>query len=620
MATFIHGIAASQNIDSSGEIVSIAGMDISSLERDGVFNYEHESGKIPDKDGKPVELQIKVPAQVVGKIMKAKKVFGEEDCEDEHQRYFWHKIKTPYLYVMGELFDDYTDAARDLAGKFRYDADKKGINERTINNFSIEGVRIPNSKVDMMVMRSIARKVTITVGPCNKAASAEMIAPAKNNKNDIDSLFKTENVEIELFKGEVNIKKDMGLGEATGALTGVSPASPSLASSELRKDQPKLTVAPPAPKAIGATKSGKPILPNARIHEYKDFSQQDHVDAQTAHINLARHFGAKKDLKQAAFHQGKSLLHSQRARTLGGTAQRQAGTPMKPSLATAPQKTPAPHAPLASKPKKTPALLAPTPPSGKPNTLFDPHMSGKMKPPGPIRKALDAGSALTSAPSELTGGAALGTGFKHKKKKDKSKWLTVAEEVYDSWEKREKFEDFMSKRMPHLTQGEIKAIGQTLALKKSVNLEDALAKMTMPVEPLEKKAGKDSIYTLLLFEGCDLPDVLHCSHFATDDMDGETAKKVKEVCDQYFQGNTASHDLKFDKQGTLGKEDQPVLFLTDGDPYKDLFDKLKEVAEYKYPEFKPHVSVTSNVDSFKGKVAKLVISVNGEVKYTYEIK
>ena len=51
--TLIHGIAASENIDSSGERIIIAGMDISSLEVSGVFNYEHSSN---------------IPAQIVGKV------------------------------------------------------------------------------------------------------------------------------------------------------------------------------------------------------------------------------------------------------------------------------------------------------------------------------------------------------------------------------------------------------------------------------------------------------------------------------------------------------------------------------------------------------------------------
>lgn len=210
MATFIHGIAASENIDSSGECVSIKGMDISSLEKDGVFTYEHEIAKIPDKDGKQVELQVKLPSQVVGKILNARKIYGPEDCENDHQMRFWKRIETPYLYVMGELFDDYTDAARDLAGKFRYDADKKGQNERYVNNFSIEGGKIEVTK-DRQVPRSVARKVTITVTPCNKAAIAEIVPIPK--KDDLNSLFKTESTEIELLKAEdieiINEEQDM---------------------------------------------------------------------------------------------------------------------------------------------------------------------------------------------------------------------------------------------------------------------------------------------------------------------------------------------------------------------------------------------------------------------------
>ena len=70
MPTYIDGIGASQNIDSSGEIVDIAGLDISSLEVDGSLNWEHK------KD---------FPEQLVGKILKAKKIFSEKDCEDDRR-------------------------------------------------------------------------------------------------------------------------------------------------------------------------------------------------------------------------------------------------------------------------------------------------------------------------------------------------------------------------------------------------------------------------------------------------------------------------------------------------------------------------------------------------------
>src|SRR5271157_2733477 len=158
MSTFVHGIGASENIDSSGEIVSIAGLDISTLEYDGVLNWEHKADQ---------------PAQVVGKILKARKIFSDADCEDDHQLYFWNKVKVPYLYVMGELMDDYKDSAREVAGQFRYDADRKGKQKSTAN-FSVEGSKI--SKEGITVARSIARKITITTLECNKAAVAEMVS------------------------------------------------------------------------------------------------------------------------------------------------------------------------------------------------------------------------------------------------------------------------------------------------------------------------------------------------------------------------------------------------------------------------------------------------------------
>ena len=93
----------------------------------------------------------------------------------------------------------------------------------------------------------------------------------------------------------------------------------------------------------------------------------------------------------------------------------------------------------------------------------------------PITKALDAGSMM-AAPSQLTGGAALGKESLDRKSQ-KSKWLKRAEEAYNSWEKKEEFRAFMKKRMPTLALGEIDAIGKTIALKKAVAAEKSLSKM-----------------------------------------------------------------------------------------------------------------------------------------------
>lgn len=557
MPTFIHGIAASENIDSSGERISIAGMDISSLEKDGVFNWEHKADQ---------------PGQVIGKILKAKKIFSDADCEDDYQLEFFQKCGVPYLYVMGELLDDYKESAKEVAGMFRYDQDRQNQNEKNIMNFSIEGAKI--EKVGMEIPKSIARKVTITVTPCNKAAVASMVSVPQKTKINPDELFKTEEIEIQVLEKSFFAKKPPGA--------------------------PGLSLAPkadPLGSSIGMV--GKlNVMSHAKPMHYPNATHGELKQIADTHYNAGVAANTAGNMKVGSYHfdQTKRFMQaSQRLET------RQAAT-AQPKQSTIPN-------------------------SGmKPTRLFDPDRSGTMAPPGPIKKALDAGSGM-AAPSQLVGGAALASESLAGKKKKKDKWLVVAEDAYSSWTKKEEFEKFMAKRMPNLTKGEIRALGQVMALNKAITMEKALAKManledlTKQINqgaPMEKGGGKDSIYTLILFEGCDLHDILHCSHFATDDVTENTLDQIVDVCKKYFESNPASKELSFMAEGTLGKMGQPVLFLTEGDPYKDLWDELCKVAQYKYPKFKPHISVTSNVDDFKGKASCLVISVNGEVRYRFD--
>jgi hypothetical protein len=100
-------------------------------------------------------------------------------------------------------------------------------------------------------------------------------------------------------------------------------------------------------------------------------------------------------------------------------------------------------------------------------------------------KSLEAGSGM-AAPSQLTQGTALATESLDRKMK-KSKWLARAEEAYSKWEKKEEFRNFMAKSMPHLTKGEIDAIGQVIALKKSVEAEKSLSKFASYYGKTEKK-------------------------------------------------------------------------------------------------------------------------------------
>lgn len=538
MSTFIDGIAAAQNIDSSGEIVSIDGLDISSLSRSGVFNWEHL------KDH---------PGQTVGKILKAKKIFQESDCEDERQTYFWKKCQVPYVYVMGELFDDYKDSAKEVAGLFKYDAAKEGQQEVDVVGFSIEGHTL--EKQGSFIAKSIAKKCTITTANCNKLALAKIVPPKKQRSTNIDELFKTENE----FRGEL----------VKSFFPKKAPAAPTLGSKLGQVGSHDVfTHAKPAHYGSATHKELKGI---ADIH---------HAAGQAA-----QNAGNKK---VGDYHMNQNKWFTQAANRLEQRQRPQA------------QAT------------RSAAPISP----GKPNQVFHPQRSGKITPPSPIKKALDAGSGM-AAPSQLSGGAALASESLEGKKK--SKWLLRAEQEYKTWTKREEFEKFIAKRIPALTKSELKVLGQVVALNKSITLEKALSSMSGYESSLQK-GGEDSIFTLILFDGCELHDILHCSHFATDAMTPDTYEKIEAVCDEYFEKDRPSEELEFNEAGVLGKHDQKVLFLTDGNPYKDLFHKLDAVVPYKYSKFRPHISVTTNVDEFKGKAASLVISVNGEVKKKYDFK
>jgi hypothetical protein len=271
MATLIHGIGSSEHLDSSGERISIKGLDISSLPIDGTFTWEHKNDS---------------PTQVVGKILEAKKIFSETDCDNPRQLYFWNKIQVPYLYVMGELFDDVGhDGAKQIAAMLRYDVKNKGKNQKNIINFSVEGSKLDSQGSD--IVKSIARKVTLTILACNKMAIAEQLDPKDLEKNaQSNSLLKSE-VGAELLE-----KADY-IGAATKNRSGLwgMDSSKQEPTKEAVKAPTKPVEEPPKTAAKGVsiakTKSGKDIYAHTHPKDYADFSSKDHSDAMNAHYDAA---------------------------------------------------------------------------------------------------------------------------------------------------------------------------------------------------------------------------------------------------------------------------------------------------------------------------------------------
>lgn len=220
MGLKISGIAAAENLDSSGEILSLKGLDVSSLH---TLNFEHES---------------KQASQIVGKILEGKKIFTEDDCETADQLKFWNRIKIPYLYIIGELFDDVGHSgAMDLAALALYDQnnqDKYDFRKTfPLIGFSVEGSKI--NKEQNVITHSLARKISITITPCNKVCwgeiyqeSQEQQAPVNKKekiskaRNLLQKMLKSEEIS---FEQEELIKSDLDSMEKVHPITSVQGIS-----------------------------------------------------------------------------------------------------------------------------------------------------------------------------------------------------------------------------------------------------------------------------------------------------------------------------------------------------------------------------------------------------------
>lgn len=158
----IDGVAASEAIDSSGEILDIEGCDISDLEEGrGVLNYEHRG---TDAAGASAN-------DIVGKIVAAKKVYKVSDCENDRQKMYWDKVKLPFIYIVARLFDGAGhEGAKAIAAIIR---DHKLNNEPILVRYSIEGSTLERD--GQRLKRSVAKQVAATIRPCNKTCHSDIL-------------------------------------------------------------------------------------------------------------------------------------------------------------------------------------------------------------------------------------------------------------------------------------------------------------------------------------------------------------------------------------------------------------------------------------------------------------
>lgn len=173
--------AGSELRDTQGEMLSVEGADISELQAG--------RGRLNDNHGKGF-------FNAIGRVTSAKKIFKREDCDNVRHEYYWDKIKAPYIYVAGELFDDEDHPnARATAAILRH-VHKADIPLKV--KASVEGgVLARGIKDPSLLARTKIHSVAITMTPANNAT---LVEPISLDKSQID-----EAADMQLIKSVIHL-------------------------------------------------------------------------------------------------------------------------------------------------------------------------------------------------------------------------------------------------------------------------------------------------------------------------------------------------------------------------------------------------------------------------------
>jgi hypothetical protein len=178
------GVFGSEIRDTQGELLDVAGADISALEAGkGIANVDHATGFY----------------NLIGRVTNAKKIFSEADCASPRHKYYWDKIKAPYIYGQGVLFDadDHPHAkaaAAILRNIHKTDAPLK-------MKLSVEGGIVQRDAKDPRhLLRTKVVGVAFTFTPANNATLVEATNLSKSDKT-------TEAADYALMKSIAHLAK-----------------------------------------------------------------------------------------------------------------------------------------------------------------------------------------------------------------------------------------------------------------------------------------------------------------------------------------------------------------------------------------------------------------------------
>jgi hypothetical protein len=159
--------AGSELKDTQGETLSVEGADISELEQG--------SGRLNDNHGKGFFNSL-------GRVTEAKKIFKSEDCENDRHKYYWEKIKAPFIYAKGYLFNDEDHPNAKAAAAILRNIHREDT--PLSMKASVEGGVLSRGMKDpTRLARTKIHSVALTFTPANNATLVEPLNVDKSNSN-----------------------------------------------------------------------------------------------------------------------------------------------------------------------------------------------------------------------------------------------------------------------------------------------------------------------------------------------------------------------------------------------------------------------------------------------------
>ena len=218
--------AGSELKDTQGETLSIEGADISELQAG--------RGRLNDDHGKGFFNSL-------GKITDAKKIFKAEDCDNERHKYYWDKIKAPYIYVVGELYnnEDHPNAkaaAAILRNIHREDVPlklKASVEGGVLSRGISDPTRLAQTKIHSVALTFTPANTATLVEPLNLDKSAQDWAADEQLIKSVMHLAETNipsfrHIERHASASTIldNISKIKHLAKALGVEVHISESTP----------------------------------------------------------------------------------------------------------------------------------------------------------------------------------------------------------------------------------------------------------------------------------------------------------------------------------------------------------------------------------------------------------